>query len=181
MTMSKDVVLHGSKIDWIITEKLEKLREIMDEDATFISLPFLGSENTVISVSGTTLPLIERSIRRMNKLVWTCIKFSSNLSRSRIIFSLRTLFFPTLAHRLSHRVNCPNWHGIPALRSTSPVTASRSTETTTPSASYSISSSKEATSRFTINTHIVCAFAARWPMNCKNSLPAKRAERSTRS
>lgn len=67
--MSKDVVLHGSKIDWIITEKLEKLREIMDEDATFINLPQLGAESTVISVSGTTLPLIERSIRRMNKLV----------------------------------------------------------------------------------------------------------------
>lgn len=69
MAMSKDVVLHGSKIDWIITEKLERLRDIMDEDATFINLPHLGSENTVISVSGTTLPLIERSIRRMNKLV----------------------------------------------------------------------------------------------------------------
>lgn len=69
MTMSKDVVLHGSKIDWIITEKLEKLREIMDEDATFINLPPLGSDNTVITVSGVTLPLIERSIRRMNKLV----------------------------------------------------------------------------------------------------------------
>ena len=68
--MTKDVVLHGSKIDWIITEKLEKLREIMEEDATFIHLPPLGSENTVITVSGTTLPLIERSIRRMNKLVW---------------------------------------------------------------------------------------------------------------
>jgi hypothetical protein len=67
--MSKDVVLHGSKIDWIITEKLEKLREIMDEDATFINLPQLGAESTVITVSGTTLPLIERSIRRMNKLV----------------------------------------------------------------------------------------------------------------
>lgn len=67
--MSKDVVLHGSKIDWIITEKLEKLREIMDEDATFINMPPLGSDGTVITVSGTTLPLIERSIRRMNKLV----------------------------------------------------------------------------------------------------------------
>src|SRR5271169_2854426 len=76
MTMSKDVVLHGSKIDWIITEKLEKLRDIMDEDATFISLPPLGSESTVISVSGTTLPLIERSIRRMNKLVCLYLKNS---------------------------------------------------------------------------------------------------------
>jgi hypothetical protein len=67
--MSKDVVLHGSKIDWIITEKLEKLREIMDEDSTFIKLPYLGSDTTVVTVSGITLPLIERSIRRMNKLV----------------------------------------------------------------------------------------------------------------
>ena len=67
--MAKDVVLHGSKIDWIITEKLERLREIMDEDATFINLPPLGSENTLITVTGLTLPLVERSIRRMNKLV----------------------------------------------------------------------------------------------------------------
>jgi hypothetical protein len=69
MTMSKDVVLQSSKIDWIITGKLEKLREIMDEDATFIDLPPLGSDTTRITVTGTTLPLIERSIRRMNKLV----------------------------------------------------------------------------------------------------------------
>src|SRR5271169_5604152 len=100
MTMSKDVVLHGSKIDWIITEKLEKLREIMDEDATFINLPYLGSENTVISVSGTTVPL----------------KTWSNLSRFRIIFSSRTLFFQSPTHLLNHRVNCPRWHGIPAQR-----------------------------------------------------------------
>jgi len=77
MTMSKDVVLHGSKIDWIITEKLEKLRDIMNEDATFINLPPLGAESTVISVSGTTLPLIERSIRRMNKLVFLYLKLSN--------------------------------------------------------------------------------------------------------
>jgi small-conductance mechanosensitive channel len=77
--MSKDVVLHGSKIDWIITEKLEKLREIMDEDATFIQLPQLGSEHTVIKVSGTTLPLIERSIRRMNKLVIFFVKAALTL------------------------------------------------------------------------------------------------------
>jgi len=71
MTMTKEVVLSSSKIDWIITEKLEKLRQIMDEDATFIDLPPLGSDSTRITVSGTTLPLIERSIRRMNKLVRT--------------------------------------------------------------------------------------------------------------
>ena len=67
--MSKEVGLHSSKIDWIITGKLEKLRQIMDEDATFIELPPLGGENNHITVTGTTLPLIERSIRRMNKLV----------------------------------------------------------------------------------------------------------------
>jgi hypothetical protein len=69
MIISKELVLHSSKIDWITTEKLEKLREIMDEDATFIKLPPLGSDITVVRVTGTTLPLIERSIRRMNKLV----------------------------------------------------------------------------------------------------------------
>ena len=68
-SLSKDLVLHGNKIDWLITEKLEKLRKIMEEDATFIKLPQLGSEATLVTVSGTTLPLIERSIRRMNKLV----------------------------------------------------------------------------------------------------------------
>src|SRR5271169_662016 len=103
MTMSKDVVLHGSKIDWIITEKLEKLRDIMNEDATFINLPPLGSENTVISVSGTTLPLIERSIRRMNKLVRSHIVLSN--FRSRTTFNSHTLFFPTRVHHSNHPVN----------------------------------------------------------------------------
>ena len=104
MTMSKDVVLHGSKIDWIITEKLEKLRDIMDEDATFINLPPLGSENTVITVSGTTLPLIERSIRRMNKLVSPLHHIFSNF-RFRTIFNSHTLFFPTRVHHSNPLTN----------------------------------------------------------------------------
>jgi len=74
MTVSKDIVLQSSKIDWIITGKLEKLRQIMNEDATFIDLPPLGSNNNRITVTGTTLPLIERSIRRMNKLVLILLK-----------------------------------------------------------------------------------------------------------
>ena len=69
VAMAKDVMLNHYKIDWIITEKLEKLREIMDEDATFVNLPPLGAEISSITVSGMTLPLIERSIRRINKLV----------------------------------------------------------------------------------------------------------------
>jgi len=67
--LSKDVFLAPSKIDWIITEKLEKIRAIMDEDATFIELPPLGSHISKLTVFGTTLPLVERSIKRMNKLV----------------------------------------------------------------------------------------------------------------
>jgi hypothetical protein len=67
--MSKTVPLRSTKIDWMITEKLDKLREIMHEDATFFDLPALGSENPRITVHGRTLPLIERSIRRMNQLV----------------------------------------------------------------------------------------------------------------
>jgi len=58
----------------------------MDEDSTFINLPILGSDDTHITVTGTTLPLIERSIRRMNKLVRASGE-GANMIRSRIIFS----------------------------------------------------------------------------------------------
>jgi hypothetical protein len=102
--MSKEVILHCNKIDWIITEKLEKMREIMDEDATFILLPPLGAEQTVISVSGTTLPLIERSIRRMNKLVPLPVKVVLT-ARSRITFSLHMSFFLIKVNHWTHHVN----------------------------------------------------------------------------
>src|ERR1700719_1053412 len=124
MTMSKDVVLHGSKIDWIITEKLEKLREIMDEDATFINLPPLGSETTVITVSGTTLPLIERSIRRMNKLVYShslvLIK-----RRFRTIFNSHISFFRIPVRRSAHPSHCRNLLGLRELRLILRATVSR--------------------------------------------------------
>src|ERR1700736_2406998 len=109
MIMSKDVVLHGSKVDWIITEKLEKLREIMDEDATFINLPPIGTDQNRISGSGTTLPLIERSIRRMNKLVSPTPCRSILTFRSPIIFNSPMLFFRTPTQFSNHPGLCQRW------------------------------------------------------------------------
>ena len=47
----------------------------MDEDATFIELPPLGANEPTITVFGTTLPLVERSIKRMNKLIADFFQF----------------------------------------------------------------------------------------------------------
>lgn len=178
MSLSKDVVLHGSKIDWIITEKLEKLREIMEEDATFISLPPLGTESTVITVTGSTLPLIERSIRRMNKLV--CLRLMTTDSRFLITSNSPTLFFPMQPPLLNRLAHCQHWHGVPVPKSTFPATVSRSTATTMPFASSSISFSRE-NSPSIPNIPTEFAFAAKWPTNYKNSLQARKVGKSIKS
>lgn len=178
MIISKEVVLHSSKIDWIITEKLEKLKEIMDEDATFIKLPPLGSDNTVVRVTGTTLPLIERSIRRMNKLVGASNRVF-NAARSLITSNSLISFSPTPTPPSTLPASFRLSLGTPALKSIFPATALRSTVTIMPSAFCSICSSK-VTFHFTSNILIVSAYVVRWPTNYKNLLPERRAGKSTK-
>lgn len=66
--ISRDTAVLPRKIDWMLLEQLEELRSIMMDDATFIHLPMLGSQASVITVYGDSRINIERSIRSVMQL-----------------------------------------------------------------------------------------------------------------
>ncbi|CAO1614561.1 unnamed protein product [Sympodiomycopsis kandeliae] len=67
-TISRDTALLPRKIDWMLSDRLEDLRQIMIDNGTFIDLPALGGQSTRVSVFGDNRVNIERSIRTMMAL-----------------------------------------------------------------------------------------------------------------
>jgi hypothetical protein len=60
--ISRDAAVLARKIDWMLLEKIEELRTIMMDDATFINLPMLGSQTSMITVYGDNRVSIVNSI-----------------------------------------------------------------------------------------------------------------------
>lgn len=57
------------KLDWLLTDRIEELKQIMYDNGTFVTLPVLGSQSSVISVLGDQKTSIERSLRMIMILV----------------------------------------------------------------------------------------------------------------
>lgn len=66
--ISRDTAVLPRKIDWMLLEKIEELRTIMMDDASFINLPMLGSQASLITVYGDNRVSIERTIRSVMQL-----------------------------------------------------------------------------------------------------------------
>jgi hypothetical protein len=66
--ISRDSAVLPRKIDWMLLEKIEEVRTIMMDDATFINLPMLGSQASMITVYGDNRVSIERTIRSVMQL-----------------------------------------------------------------------------------------------------------------
>lgn len=69
MLISRQVVLVPRKMDWLITERLEELRMLMLDNSTFLSLPSIGSQQSSVTVYGTSRVDVDRSIRNLMQLV----------------------------------------------------------------------------------------------------------------
>lgn len=67
-TISRDTAILPRKIDWMLSDHLEDLRQVMIDNGTFINMPALGSQSSVVSVFGDNRVNIERSIRTMMSL-----------------------------------------------------------------------------------------------------------------
>ena len=67
--MSREVPMLPRKLDWILSERTADLLRIMRENATFIKLPDIGSNASVISVLGDRRSTIERTLRDVALLV----------------------------------------------------------------------------------------------------------------
>jgi hypothetical protein len=69
-TISRETRILPRKIDWLLSDHLEDVRQIMIDNGTFIGLPALGSQEAIVSVYGDNRVSIERSIRTLMAL--TC-------------------------------------------------------------------------------------------------------------
>lgn len=67
--ISRDTAILPRKLDWMLTDRLDELKSIMNDNGTFINFPVVGSQNSMISVYGDHRVNIERSIRSVMQLV----------------------------------------------------------------------------------------------------------------
>lgn len=65
----RQVTLMPRKIDWLLQERLESLRELMLDNSTYLEFPSMGSQQSQVSVYGASRVDVERSIRILMQLV----------------------------------------------------------------------------------------------------------------
>ncbi|GAA5876213.1 hypothetical protein JCM1840_007074 [Sporobolomyces johnsonii] len=66
--ISRDTAILPRKLDWMLSDRLDDLKQIMNDNGTFINFPPLGSQASLISVYGDHRVNIERSIRAVMAL-----------------------------------------------------------------------------------------------------------------
>ena len=67
--MSRDAAILPRKLDWMLTDRMDDLKGIMNDNGTFISFPPLGSQTSMITVFGDNRVNIQRTIRCVMQLV----------------------------------------------------------------------------------------------------------------
>ncbi|KAJ8293162.1 Meiotically up-regulated gene 60 protein [Rhodotorula toruloides] len=66
--ISRDTAILPRKLDWMLSDRLEDIKQIMNDNGTFISFPPIGSQASLISVYGDHRVNIERTIRSIMAL-----------------------------------------------------------------------------------------------------------------
>ncbi|KAL4402721.1 RNA binding protein [Malassezia pachydermatis] len=67
--VSRQVALMPRKLDWLLQERLESLRELMLDNSTYLELPVIGGQQGQVTVYGVSRVDVERSIRILMQLV----------------------------------------------------------------------------------------------------------------
>ncbi|GAA5991657.1 hypothetical protein JCM10908_001077 [Rhodotorula pacifica] len=66
--ISRDTAILPRKLDWMLSDRLEDIKQIMNDNGTFINFPPIGSQASLISVYGDHRVNIERTIRSVMAL-----------------------------------------------------------------------------------------------------------------
>ncbi|KAK7463826.1 hypothetical protein VKT23_005763 [Stygiomarasmius scandens] len=66
--ISRDTAILPRKLDWMVTDRPDDLKTIMNDNATFIQFPPLGSSTSLITVYGDHRVNIQRTIRSIMQL-----------------------------------------------------------------------------------------------------------------
>jgi hypothetical protein len=67
--ISRDTAILPRKLDWMVTDRSDDLKTIMNDNATFIQFPPIGSSTSMITVYGDNRVNIQRTIRSIMQLV----------------------------------------------------------------------------------------------------------------
>ncbi|TFY75107.1 hypothetical protein EWM64_g8904, partial [Hericium alpestre] len=66
--ISRDTAILPRKLDWMVTDRADDLKAIMNDNATFIHFPPIGSSTSLITVYGDHRVHIQRTIRSIMQL-----------------------------------------------------------------------------------------------------------------
>ncbi|EIW69943.1 hypothetical protein TREMEDRAFT_71463 [Tremella mesenterica DSM 1558] len=70
LVISRDTVILPRKLDWLLIERVDELRKIMSDNGTYIQVPSVGTQRSLITVFGDHRNSIERTIRCL--MAMTC-------------------------------------------------------------------------------------------------------------
>jgi len=69
LVISRDTAILPRKLDWLLTERIEDVKSIMSDNGTYVQVPAVGSQASLITVFGDHRVNIERTIRSIMALV----------------------------------------------------------------------------------------------------------------
>ncbi|PNS16868.1 hypothetical protein CAC42_4832 [Sphaceloma murrayae] len=67
-TFVKDVAITTSKVDYILLERLDKIKKIIEQNGSYVLLPPLGNHSGVLRVQATDILNVERTVREIMSL-----------------------------------------------------------------------------------------------------------------
>lgn len=73
-TFVKDVAITTSKVDYILLERLDKIRKIIEQNGSYVLLPPLGNHSGVLRVQATDILNVERTVREIMALVSSVLR-----------------------------------------------------------------------------------------------------------
>lgn len=80
----KDVQITPAKIDTILLSRLDKIRKVMETNATYIMFPPLASQRNMVRVQGLDVLHVERAIRELMALVCRALAQSCDVPCCRL-------------------------------------------------------------------------------------------------
>lgn len=75
MVISRETAIQPRKLDWLVTDRLDDLKQIMFNTATYLDIPALGSG--MVYVYGDVRQNIQKAIKAVLLLVRSCRSVSS--------------------------------------------------------------------------------------------------------
>ncbi|CAD6567507.1 MAG: hypothetical protein CYPHOPRED_001779 [Cyphobasidiales sp. Tagirdzhanova-0007] len=117
--ISRDTAMLPRKLDWLISDRLEDVKQIMHDNGTFINFPMIGSQASLLSVYGDHRVNIERTIRSIMLSFWLLpMNFDvfmppPTINPSQVPAILKLIAAATGAEAV-FKSNCFEFHGLEA-------------------------------------------------------------------